>query len=469
MSQTWSQMHAVVTELSPRLVGSRLQKVRQPDDETLSLSFHGRGQNCIVILSCSSRFARFTESPGQTPTRPVPSGLLMWLRKHAKNRSLINLSLEADDRIVRLEFPDCELVAELGGRHPNLLALDQNRILKAALTTLRSELELGGHYGAPVAAMPVAQRGADNALQASAVDQEKNFVVRIADDAHARESRAIVQLMQTASKRLERRRSKIEADLARSEHMDEWKRAGELLKGQLHLLRPGLTEVVVDDWFAEGVPKKSIKLDPRLDGPKNVAAYFKRYRKARDGRQQTAERLAKTLDLISFLKGLSTENMTLDELEDTLKARGLVSKQATRASMPKSMRHPFHRFVSRANEQILVGRGGKDNHQLTFHYARGNDHWLHVRDAPGAHVIVPSRGQQRSPHQETLKDAAALAVHYSRLRGETGVHVMHALRKHVRPLKGAAPGRVTVSASTTIIDVADIERIERLFSQRLEA
>ena len=468
MSQTWSQIHAVVTELSPRLVGSRLQKVRQPDDDTLSLSFHGKGQSCIVILSCLSRFARFTESPTQTPTRPVPSGLLMWLRKHAKNRPLIDLSLEADDRIVRLEFRDCALVAELGGRAPNLLALDQDQVLKAALTTPRLGLELGGKYVAPVVAMPASQRAAEHAPQVSAVDQEKTFVAQIDDDAQVRESRAIVQLMQAVLKRLERRKSKIEADLARADHMDEWKRTGELLKGQLHLLKPGLAEVIVDDWFSEGVPKKTIKLDPRLDGPRNVAAYFKRYRKARDGRERTMERLATTIDLISFIDALPNETMTLNELEGVLKKRGLLSKQIIRASTPKSLRQPFHRFVSRAEEQILVGRGGKDNHTLTFQHARGNDHWLHVRDAPGAHVIVPSRGQKRSPHQETLKDAAALAVHYSRLRGEAGVHVMHALRKHVRPLKGAAPGRVTVSASTTIIDVADIKRIERLFKQRID-
>ena len=33
-------------------------------------------------------------------------------------------------------------------------------------------------------------------------------------------------------------------------------------------------------------------------------------------------------------------------------------------------------------EAILVGRGGVDNHETTFKHAKGNDFWLHVRDAP---------------------------------------------------------------------------------------
>ena len=108
-------------------------------------------------------------------------------------------------------------------------------------------------------------------------------------------------------------------------------------------------------------------------------------------------------------------------------------------------------------------RGGTDNHETTFKHAKGNDFWLHVRDAPGAHVIVPKPKRGHDPHQETLLDAAALAGHYSRLRGEPGIDVTVTQRKHVRAVKGGAPGRVTLAAAKTIVchDVDD--RINRLF------
>jgi predicted ribosome quality control (RQC) complex YloA/Tae2 family protein len=119
--------------------------------------------------------------------------------------------------------------------------------------------------------------------------------------------------------------------------------------------------------------------------------------------------------------------------------------------------------VSRAGERILVGRGGVDNHALTFRVARGNDMWLHVRDSPGAHVVVPQPARGREPHPETLLDAAALAVHHSDLRGEPAAEVTLTQRKHVRAITGGPPGRVTVAGGRTLT-VTDVPaRVERLY------
>ena len=48
---------------------------------------------------------------------------------------------------------------------------------------------------------------------------------------------------------------------------------------------PKSDSVEVDDWYSEGMPKVTIELDPRLDGPGNVERLFKRYRRARVGLQ----------------------------------------------------------------------------------------------------------------------------------------------------------------------------------------
>jgi predicted ribosome quality control (RQC) complex YloA/Tae2 family protein len=49
--------------------------------------------------------------------------------------------------------------------------------------------------------------------------------------------------------------------------------------------------------------------------------------------------------------------------------------------------------------------------------ARGRDLWFHLRDGPGSHVILPlNRGEVAS--EDLMLVGAALALHYSSLRGE---------------------------------------------------
>ena len=101
-------------------------------------------------------------------------------------------------------------------------------------------------------------------------------------------------------------------------------------------------------------------------------------------------------------------------------------------------RRPTARSAPPTGAQILVGRGADRNDELTFQVARGNDLWLHARDVPGAHVIVPPAAGGRIDEQ-TLLDAATLAAHHSNARGEAQVDVGYTLRKHVRKPPQIAP------------------------------
>jgi len=112
-----------------------------------------------------------------------------------------------------------------------------------------------------------------------------------------------------------------------------------------------------------------------------------------------------------------------------------------------------------------VGRSAEENEVVTFRIARGRDTWLHVRDRPGAHVVIRTT-EGRPPPLETLLDAAILAVHHSSVRGAAGVDVAYTLRKHVRALKGAPRGTVSVAGERTLRVDPDPERLARLYATR---
>jgi predicted ribosome quality control (RQC) complex YloA/Tae2 family protein len=109
-----------------------------------------------------------------------------------------------------------------------------------------------------------------------------------------------------------------------------------------------------------------------------------------------------------------------------------------------------------------VGRGAADN-DATRRLARGNDLWLHARGQTGAHVVV--RLGKAPVDQETLLDAAHLAVHFSEARGEPQVEVAATLVKHVRKARGAAPGAVTYSQEKVLRLRLEATRLARLLAE----
>ena len=63
---------------------------------------------------------------------------------------------------------------------------------------------------------------------------------------------------------------------------------------------------------------------------------------------------------------------------------------------------------------------------------------------------------------------AALALHHSDLRGEAVGDVTCVERKHVRAIRGAAPGRVSLAAASAITVYDAPSRVARLYADRGE-
>jgi predicted ribosome quality control (RQC) complex YloA/Tae2 family protein len=120
------------------------------------------------------------------------------------------------------------------------------------------------------------------------------------------------------------------------------------------------------------------------------------------------------------------------------------------------------RFVSAEGYPIWVGRNNEQNDRLTMQIANGNDLWLHVGGGrPGSHVVVRlPKGKTAS--LETLLDAATLAVHFSKARGERRIDVVYTQKKHVRKPKGLPAGAVVPAQTKTVTVLQDEARLRRL-------
>ena len=83
------------------------------------------------------------------------------------------------------------------------------------------------------------------------------------------------------------------------------------------------------------------------------------------------------------------------------------------------------------NYMILVGKNEKGNVKLLKN-ANANDYWLHIKNYPGAHVII--KNNKLNIPQKVLNEAAKLAVAFS---GKDEGEVDYTRRKFVKIKEGA--------------------------------
>ncbi|MDQ1447029.1 MAG: hypothetical protein QOI20_3495, partial [Acidimicrobiaceae bacterium] len=121
----------------------------------------------------------------------------------------------------------------------------------------------------------------------------------------------------------------------------------------------------------------------------------------------------------------------------------------------------LRRYRSSDGYEVIVGRGARENDELTFRVARSYDTWMHAADYPGSHVVVRARGKDDPIPHRTLVEAARLAAHFSQARKDGKVAVNYTQRKFVSKPRGAAPGLVYLSSFRTLL-VEPGEEIERI-------
>jgi len=218
--------------------------------------------------------------------------------------------------------------------------------------------------------------------------------------------------------------------------------------------------VTVSDDFEDGAPL-TIPVDPALDVRGNAVRKYKQHKRLTAGRRHVDARLAATRAALAAAEArlYALPSLTLDAVRATLPGAPVARGRARAAE-----RLPYREYQSATGDAIWVGRGGADNDALTFRHARGNDLWLHCRDAPGAHVVVPLRSSA-PVREETFLDAATLAAHFSKLADEEQVDVLYTNAKHVRRPRGAPPGRVFCADARTARVRMEPARLQRLLAR----
>ncbi|MHB8873279.1 MAG: NFACT RNA binding domain-containing protein, partial [Myxococcaceae bacterium] len=217
-------------------------------------------------------------------------------------------------------------------------------------------------------------------------------------------------------------------------------------------------EVRVTGYTAAGPVEELISLDPALSPKAQVERHFHQYKRLLRGCEHAARR-AKELE--AERDRLAAELARIEALpSEALVAPGAPAPPPPRKAGPPAA-SPFREYRSARGARILVGKSGAGNDALTFGVARPHDLWLHARGVPGSHVVVPLE-KNEAPAQETLLDAAHLALHHSDAKGEPRGEVSYTPVKFVHRQRGGSPGQVTYTREKTLLVRMEPERLRRL-------
>jgi predicted ribosome quality control (RQC) complex YloA/Tae2 family protein len=146
---------------------------------------------------------------------------------------------------------------------------------------------------------------------------------------------------------------------------------------------------------------------------------------------------------------ISKEIEEIKAAEDVKSIKKLSKKNKPASYNQVEVRVPYKRFETNGFV-ILVGKGARENDELTLKYAKKEDLWLHAKDVTGSHVVLKHQSNKNFP-MEVIEKAAQLAAYYSKRKTDSLVPVITTQKKYVRKPKGLPPGKVHIDKEETIL------------------
>ena len=127
-------INSIVKELRGKLLGGRVSKIQQTDDQELYLTIKGSENLKLIITADASLPLIYITDENKTAPLTAPN-FCMLLRKYIGNGRIIDIRQPNFERIVEIiiehrnEMGDIEekrLITEIMGRHSNIILVDKD-------------------------------------------------------------------------------------------------------------------------------------------------------------------------------------------------------------------------------------------------------------------------------------------------------------------------------------------------------
>ncbi len=437
---SYSELLFLSTTIEPKLLFCSLLTFQEIKPAVFLLQFSNQES---LLISLRHPFVRFHLVQKKPLSHSTP--FCKKVERALVQQKVASFSLLNADRILSIGFAnELSLVAELFSRGANLYLLSKEKEILVSLVPIEK-----AHYTPP----PKPKEHLFEEVDLSFITSLESSYQKAEEEAFfTQEKEFLCRKIGSLENRLAKELSKQEQTPPPSERKLQ---EALLLQSNYHLLHKGQKEIELEDLSTK--EKKRISLNPALFPQQQLSSFFHKAHRLKKEEVLLAQKKQKTKNILDQCKEL------LQKIEKASSLQELLSLRTTVFSFfPKKQKTPreFLEFSSASGQKILVGRNDRENDRLTFSIANGSDLWLHVADDPGSHVVVKTE-KGKKIDEETLLDAAHLALFYSKAKERISSDIFIAERKFLTRVKGK-PGQVHMSRHRKIFIRLDPNRIERI-------
>lgn len=265
-------------------------------------------------------------------------------------------------------------------------------------------------------------------------------------------SNNLLKIINTNLNKLKHKTQKLNEDLFNAENSEKYRLYGELLTANLHLVKPGASNVTVTNYYDNS--PIDIPLDPKYAPSKNAQNYYKKYGKAKTAVKEKKIQLDEVSQEIKYLESVSefvnkaTSVEAVEGLKQELIDSGFIRYRKAKNRQEKSNKPKPYSYTISSGKQVMAGKNNKENDWLTLKKASASDLWFHTKDIPGSHVILFTEGLE--PTEEELFETASIAAFHSKGSDSENVPVDFTKAKYVKKPAGSKPGMVIFTHNRTL-------------------
>ena len=433
-------LSAQIDEFKKLLLNSKLRKINGESSNSLSLEFFSFGKNHYLLFDVSSNSAHMRLI--SDTKKNENSNFLDVLKKEILNATLTDIKQHKKDRIIFFEFLKSDpflglvkktLIFEVMGRNSNLILVDDKHVIidaikkkfnedkRSILPNIKYELyptlketftfdclkkvnspkELFYNYIG--FSTEFAEFIYNNKLNPEDLKLEPTLYIDKKISFHAydlnlkgekisfldtssllkhyyelttKSDGFLIKLLHKEEKRLSQKLSNLNTELLKNQDFEQYKK-------------------IADRIYMSGLDLKkhysefdSFKLNDKLSLNENAQKLYNDYKRLKNSLDFLNREIDETKEKLTYFSDLilnynTFNNDDLEDLKIELKELGLIKER-------KQKEKPRKKYLTYMldNATCFVGKTAKQNEEIFSTLAKGEDLWFHVKDYPGAHVIL---------------------------------------------------------------------------------
>lgn len=417
------------------VIGLFLDKIRQLSPVDFILEF-SQNQSLFFSLNHSAPFLAFNVT---TETFPGGGELRVFgtdLRQFLGGR-LTGITVIENDAIIKLDFTrrnnllDSEvisLVIELIPNHPQAILVNTDYVILSAYRYPKRAqygrlIQKGVRYEIPHQnPYPTKKDEEPTNFFPDYVNEHKEHIFK-------QNYEPLFHYLDSNIKKLKKLIVNYQSDLSQLSKMPLLYHHASLLLAEKPIIT-GQTVQINDEIIA---------VDPRLNAIRNADLLFKKAKKLKKSESILKGLINEIESRIAYLELIKAQvdlQPTNDEMLLIYEELGLLRVKTKKETLTKL--NPY--FIDYKDTRILFGKNNKQNDYLTHKLARKSDTFMHIKQVPGAHIIIPGSEIEK----DVLEFCGQLALYLSKkVDGEVSYVLVKTLKK------GPFPGQVLLRNEKT--------------------